>query len=185
MMEVLFRGPSKWEFITSSTGGVGVAFVAVEGGKIFMKSPQKAAVSFYYGAAGVGLSAGLKLPKIGKVQVRGKGVTAAIAPASFPNMGQLYVLDSFKGDDLTISDIQGACVFVEIAGGIIAGVSATAMLVGMDVRWLAGLVVPLAPTIAYFDYKFLSSAKGLLVMGGATAGLQAGAGIGAFLGGLY
>jgi len=181
------KKPSAWSFVTSSSGGIGVEFVAAEGGKIFFKDPGGNDISFAYGAAGAGLYAGLKLPKIGKLQVNvlGKGVMGAIAPASFPNAGRLYVLDTFAGNELGRTDINGVCLFVEIAGGLIAGVSATAMIVGMDPRWLAGLMAPVAPVLAYIDYRMLQSATGLLVMGGINAGLQGGAGIGAFLGGLW
>lgn len=181
------KSPSSWNFVTSSTGGLGVEFVAAEGGTIYFKDPSGKDVSFSYGAAGVGIAAGLKLPKIGKMQVnvKGKGVVGAIAPASFPNAGKLYVLDTFAGAELTQSDIRGVCLFVEIGGGIIAGVSATAMVVGMNPAWLAGLALPFAPVLMAIDYKLLQSATGLLVMGGVNAGLQAGAGAGAFLGGLW
>ena len=141
MRVAVIKKPSAWQFVTSSTGGVGVEFVAAEGGKIFLQNPQGVTESFYYGAAGVGISAGLKLPKIGKLQinVKGKGVAGVIAPASFPNGGKLYVLDNFDGDELATSDIQGVCMFVEVGGGLVAGVSATAMLVGMNPAWLAGI----------------------------------------------
>ena len=33
-MDVLVKAQSKWKFSTSSTGGLGVEFVAVEGGAI-------------------------------------------------------------------------------------------------------------------------------------------------------
>ena len=141
MSSVLVTRPSAWKFTTSSTGGVGVEFVAVEGGKIFLENPKGDTVTFCYGAAGVGIAAGIKLPKIGKIQInaKGKAVGGAIAPAAFPNGGKLYLLDSFAGSELTTTDIQGVCAFLEISGGIIAGVSATAMLVGMNPIWLAGL----------------------------------------------
>jgi hypothetical protein len=189
-MNIFIKGESAWQFVTSSTGGIGVEFVAAEGGKIFLNNPQGKQITFYYGSAGVGLSAGLKLPKIGKVQVnvKGRSVVGAIAPAAFPNGGKLYILDTFAGTELTEKDIQGVCAFLEIGGGIIAGVSATAMLVGMNPIWLAGLGLAAAAGPAgmiYLDYRLLRSATGLLVMGGLNAGIQAGAGVGAFLGGLY
>ena len=83
MRTVFLKNESAWQFVTSSTGGIGVEFVAAEGGKIYLQNPQGQAVTFYYGAAGAGLAAGLKLPKIGKleVKVKGKGVVGSIAPA--------------------------------------------------------------------------------------------------------
>jgi hypothetical protein len=138
------------------------------------------------GGAGVGLSAGIKLPKIGKVQLklRGKGVGAVAAPASFPNTGKLYVLESCDSDELDESAIQGVCMFVEAAGGIVGGGFGTAMIFGMSPVWLA-TAIALGPYGSIASTKLLSSATGVLLMAGLSAGIQAGAGIGAFLGGLY
>jgi hypothetical protein len=181
--------PSAWQFVTSSSGGLGVEFVVVEGGMIYLQDPSGKNVSFLYGAAGAGLSAGFKLPKIGKLQinVKGKAVGGAVAPAAFPNMGKLYVLDTCPTDDLTQDAIRGVCLFAEIGGGLVAGVSGTAMIFGMSPTWLAAIAAsgPMAPLTAYFDYKLLQSATGILVMGGLNVGVQAGGGIGGFLGGLW
>jgi len=190
MRTMFLKKESAWKFVTSSTGGVGAEFVAAEGGKLYFQDPQGKDVTFVYGAAGVGYSVGLKLPKIGKleVKVKGKSVFGAIAPAAFPNAGKLYIADTFSGNELSQNDIRGVCVFLEVAGGLVAGVSATAMLVGISPVWLAGLSLapvggPLA--MAYLDYKMIEAATGLLVMAGVNVGLTAGGGIGAFIGGLY
>jgi hypothetical protein len=183
MQALTIRKPSAWEFVTSSTGGAGIAFVAADGGQIYFKDPDQNDVSFMFGAAGLGWSAGIKLPKLGKLQVREQGVGGIIAPASFPNWGKLYILDTFDGQELTRRDIRGVCLFVEIAGGVVAGVSATAMLLGMDPMWVPGLAVPIAELV--IEYELLRSATGLLIMDGMNAGVQAGAGAGAFLGGLW
>lgn len=181
--------PSAWQFTTSSSGGIGVEFVVAEGGKIFLKDPTGNAVSFAYGGAGIGLAAGVKLPKIGKLQVnvKGKGLTGAIAPAQFPNGGKIYVLDSFSGTELTTSDLQGVCMFLEIGGGMVAGVSATAMLLGMSPVYLAACAAAsaLPAAAALLSQDLLNSATALLVMGGLNAGIQAGGGVGAYLGGLW
>jgi hypothetical protein len=175
---------SAWTFVTSSTGGIGVEFVAVEGGALFFQDPSGAPDTFYYGAAGAGLSFGLKLPKIGKIQIKNKSVGAVIAPNSFPNMGKLYILETFDGDELAESDIEGVCMFVEIGGGLIVGGSATAMILGMNPLWLPTIVLP-PPMSTVGQQMLIKSATGLLVMAGVTAGVQAGGGIGAFIGGIY
>ena len=197
---VTIKKESAWQFVTSSTGGVGIEFVAAEGGTLYFKDPGGAADYFVYGAAGAGLTYGFKLPKIGKLNVqipkiRGKSVGGIVAPAAFPNAGKLYILDSFKGDELAESDIQGVCMFLEIGGGVIAGVSGTAMLVGMSPAWLAAAVAasgaspiagPIAPIANMYVWQRLTeTATGLLVMGGLNVGVQAGIGGAAFLGGLY
>ena len=109
---LMIKHESAWKFQTSSSGGIGVEFVAAEGGSIILKDPSGAVVSFPYGGAGAGLTAGFKLPKIGKIalNVKGKSVGGVIAPSFFPNAGGLYVLDSFEGDDFKRSDITGVHV---------------------------------------------------------------------------
>jgi hypothetical protein len=177
---------SAWKFQTSSSGGIGVEFVAAEGGSIVFKDPSGAIVSFPYGAAGAGLTAGFKLPKIGKLalNVKGKSVGGVLAPSFFPNTGTLYVLDSFDAEDFKRSDITGVCMFAEVGGGVIVGGSATAMIVGMNPMWLAAtLVTPMLMPI--IEDQLLESATGLLLMAGLNAGIQAGAGLAAFLGGLF
>ncbi|HEY1412419.1 MAG TPA: hypothetical protein VGF36_09765, partial [Rhodopila sp.] len=106
---------SAWTFVTSSSGGLGVEFVMGEGGTLYLRNPNGASVPFRYGALGVGLAAGFKLPKIGKLEVniKGKSVAGLIAPAAFPNAGTLYVLDTCRSNDLTQADIRGGCLFVE------------------------------------------------------------------------
>ncbi len=54
---------SAWKFETSSTAGVGIEFVAAQGGAIYLSDPKGSSQKFRYGAAGVGLTFGLKLPK--------------------------------------------------------------------------------------------------------------------------
>jgi hypothetical protein len=106
-----------------------------------------------------------------------------VAPGNFKNWGELYILDTFAGEELTQADIRGLCLFIEVGAGIGLGVSATAMVVGMDPVWLPALAMPMAELLV--EYELLQSATGLLVMGGVNAGVQAGWGAGAFLGGLW
>jgi len=185
-MSLLIKKDSLWQFSTSSSGGLGVEFVAIEGGKIWLTDPAGNTVTFYYGAAGAGLAAGLKLPKIGKVQlkIRGKGAGGVAAPASFPNAGKVYVLDTFAGEELTKSDISGVCLFVEAFGGLVGGGSATAMVFGMSPVWL-GMAAALAPISSLAIQRMLSTATGVLLMAGVNVGIQAGGGFGAFIGALY
>jgi hypothetical protein len=177
---------SAWQFITSATGGAGVEFVAAEGGRIYLQSPAGGQVVFTYGGAGLGLSAGLKLPKIGRIQFRGRSFNVAGAPAAFPNTGAIYILDNFLGDELTQDDITGVCIFAEISGGLVGGGSATAMLLGMDPLWLAGVMVAAAAPVLEpaAVTGLLASATGVLLMAGLNLGIQAGGGAAVYVGGL-
>ncbi len=89
---ILIKGVSGWTFITSATGGLGVEFVAVSGGAIYLADPEGKPHTFHYGGLGVGLTAGAKIPKIGKVNfaIKGKDVGAVVAPAAFPNTGRVH-----------------------------------------------------------------------------------------------
>jgi hypothetical protein len=185
-MSLFIKKPSEWQFETSSSGGAGVEFVMVEGGRIWLRDPGGTVNTFMYGSAGVGLAAGIKLPKIGKIQLqlRGKATGGVVAPSAFPNTGKVYVLDSFEGSELRAKDIQGVCMFVELYGGVVVGGSATAMIFGMNPLWLAGAIA-LGPMGSFASAKLLSSATGILLMAGVNAGIQGGGGVGAFVGGLF
>jgi len=187
MPYINIKDESAWEFKTSGAGGLGLGIVVAEGGILFFKDPGGQNMTFRYGAAGVGYSIGLKLPKIGKLQLKGRGAGAAAAPPSFYNVGKLYILDSFKGNELTKEDIRGVCAFVQLGAGVVAGGSDTALLVGMNPVFLAAsigaLPVPLA--MVFFQSQLVKSATGLLMMRGLNVGVQAGFGSGIYLGGLY
>lgn len=182
---------SGWQFITSSSGGIGVEFLTAEGGAIYLSDPRKARQTFKYGAAGAGISCGLKLPKIGKIdlpKIKGKGVGGIAAPSAFPNAGKIYILDTFAGNELNRSDITGVCMFVEIGGGFGVGGSATGMILGMDAVWLAGTMATMevcGDLAILAARRLLESATAILVMAGLNAGLQAGAGGAAYLGALF
>jgi hypothetical protein len=90
---------------------------------------------FYYGALGVGPALGFKLLKLGKIT----GVTGSVE--DFPSAGTVRMCNQFKKTELSISDINGGCSFMEIGAGVVWGKSQTAMLVGMDPMLLATSLV--------------------------------------------
>ena len=90
----------------------GLGYFAASGGEVVLNPPSGAPKGFYYGAAGVGLSIGLKkIPKIGKIldarslSERGTGV---VAPKSFWNHGVVYGVDGVSGDEQSVQDFR-AC----------------------------------------------------------------------------
>lgn len=177
---------SAWTFETSASGGVGVSFVAAEGGAFYLRDPKNKRVVLRFGAVGAGLSWGLRLPKLGKInlpKIKGKSVGGVVAPAAFPCTGKIYILDSFGGSELTRQDITGACVFAEVYAGAVAGGSSAAILFGMNPAWLAGFALgPIAIPIA--EAMLVRGAKGMLLTAGLNVGLVAGAGVGGFIGGI-
>lgn len=171
------KGKSAWDFVTFGSGGIGLGYFAAEGGTIVLKNPSsKNDESFYYGGAGVGLSAGLKIPKIGKVQIpTSKGpLTGSAGPTAFPSTGTVFVMEGCPGNELTTSDIQGLCCFAEVGGGIIGGGSAAGMYVGLDPVRLVALAAAATPFVGQIATQFfLSSAKGMILMAGLNVGIQA------------
>ncbi len=126
---------SKWTFDTSGTGGLAVGLVAAEGGVIKLSDPQQNPVNLRLAAIGVGVSFGLKLPKIGKLpvpKIKGKEVGGALAPTFFPNAGWIWKTSACHGADLTHEDFCGPVVFGEIGASIIVAGAGDAMLLGMD-----------------------------------------------------
>jgi hypothetical protein len=187
-MAFIIKKRSAWTFDNASNVGIGVEFVAAEGGKIWLNSPgDEYLVAYYYGGAGPAFSAGIKLPKIGKqlLRIKGKSLGGNISPSSFPNLGGIFILDTFDGDELSATDLTGVCMFVEVGGGLIAGGSATAMILGMDPVWLGAiLATPWMPN-PFFMTKLAKSATAVLVMASANAGVQSGGGVAAYIGGLW
>ena len=190
VIDLMIKKESAWQYQTSSSGALGLEFFAVEGGRIYMKDPQGADASFLYGAGGVGLAYGIKLPKIGKINIPVKGYsgTAGIAPAFFPSTGKLMILESFKGDELTRDDITGVCMFLEIGASFIVGGASYAMLVGMNPVYAAAMAVTAGAATSLLplaESKLLQSATAVLIMAGMNVSVSAGAGAGVFGGALY
>ncbi len=181
LLTVNIEKESTWEFNTFGSGGIGLGIVAAEVGTVVLKNPTTGLdESFYYGGAGPGISFGLKkIPKIGKLEIpitKNVGLTGAVGPTAFPSRGIVYVTEVLGGSDLTTSDIQGPCAFIEVGGGIIGGGSGCAMLFGLDLARVAGVILNpgIAFTLTAGTVKFiLDSAKGVLLMAGLNVGIQA------------
>jgi hypothetical protein len=170
---------SAWAFETFGSGGLGLGLIAAGGGTVILRAPSGEAHQFYYGGAGVGLSAGLKLPKIGKVQIpiKKSGLTGAVGPTSFPSTGMVLKTINASRPDLTQSDISGLCVFIDVGGGLIAGAGGTCLLFGIPLQYGPLLVVP-----GIGGQLFMNAARGILLMAGANVGVQAGGGIAGMIG---
>ena len=164
------RKVSAWQFVTFGSGGLSVGILAGGGGQMILKDPSGTDQTFTYGGVGAGLSAGLKIPKLGKIQVpTPKGpATGSAGPMAFPSTGMVLANTDLPGGDLTKSDIRGLCIFAEVGGGIIIGGSGTSMFIGLDPILLPMVSLPgIGPQI------FLNSAKGMILMAGVNAGVQA------------
>lgn len=175
--------PSRWDYVTASGGGLTVAFVAGSGGSITGEN-----VKLHYSGIGAGIGIGAKLPRFGKVdiKIKGKSVGGVGAAEAFPSDGAVFV-----ADDLTRDDIVGPCMYVEAGGGVALGVSATAMLFGLDPKLLAAAMLANTTPAANLTIspiltrKLMQSASGALVMAGANLGIQAGIGGAVYIGALF
>jgi len=166
---------SQWKYITCSTSGGGIEFVASSGGTILFEDPNGKPTYFRYLGIGAGLSPSIK---IGKFEVD-VPASATFGPTDFPSRGKLFVLDNLSKDELSESDIQGPCAILEVGVGFGAGMSGTMMYVGLD-----PMMLPLLTSPGY-SVAFINSAKGLLIMQGLTKGFQIGGTISVLLGYLH
>ena len=134
--QVSIRETSAWTFNTSGTGGLGVGFFAATGGELVLNPPSGDPKGFYYGAAGAGLSLGIrKIPKIGRI-LDSRGLSerggANVAPKSFWNHGVVYVMDGCPGEDLTAKDFKGVCIAIDVGAGVLVGYAGSALLINVN-----------------------------------------------------
>jgi hypothetical protein len=185
--------PSKWSYKTGATGGASVEFVVASGGTIVLADPGGQESDFYYGGVGVGLGFGLRVPKIKlprfslpelKIpKIAGHEVGGAGSLKSFDSAGLVFMAPAFQGAELSRSDFQGATIYLDGGLGIGYGKAGTAMLLGINPAQLAlGLS---SPALTWLAENAISQAPAVLLMGGTTVGLLAGAGAGILVGYLH
>jgi hypothetical protein len=66
---IIVKKLSAWEYETSASGGIGIGLVAAEGGAIWLYDPKRLRQRFRYGGVGAGLSWGIKIPRVPKIQI--------------------------------------------------------------------------------------------------------------------
>jgi hypothetical protein len=165
---------SKWTFSTSNSGGGSIGFFGGEGGSVTLRDPGGMDVKFAYGALGATIGKGVQLPKIGKMNT--PGITGS--SESFPSSGLVLLAPSFRGSELTVQDICGACTFLEVSGGVAWGEAAYAMTFGINPALFAAYPVVPAAAIQWI----MKSVKGYLLFRGMNYGLQAGGSLGSYVG---
>jgi hypothetical protein len=91
--------------------------------------------------------------------------------------GRVYMSPEFQGNELTVADIEGGCLFGEAGAALTWGHSGYVMSFGMNTALFgAGVLNPLARAYAH------QSVNGYLFFHGNNYGMQAGANIGSFMG---
>ncbi|MDR5741429.1 MULTISPECIES: hypothetical protein [unclassified Caballeronia] len=175
--------PSEWSYSTGATGGVCADVVVASGGSIVLSDPDAKDEAFYYGGIGAGMGVGIKIPRLKLPGLNGKEVGGAGSAKSFPSGGAIFMTDAFRGSELSRRDIQGATVYVDAGGGLLLGAGGSVMFLGIN---SAELILGLSsPGMLYLAERAIAQAPALLVMGGITAGLQAGLGVGLLAGYLH
>jgi outer membrane protein OmpA-like peptidoglycan-associated protein len=179
------RKKSLWTFDTSGGIGATAVFVAAGTGHIVLQPPGGGSVTFWYASLGGGVGLGLKnvRPSLGLASSNG----GSLSTEDFFSAGAIWLLDSFAGSELTQTDIEGPCLMTELSAGVLLkGGSVTAMLLGLDARYLqeeieADLIV-IGAGVGGGSFAFLgagramdiagfqSSAKAALIMGGENVG---------------
>ncbi|MBN3723258.1 hypothetical protein [Burkholderia sp. Ac-20379] len=171
-----FLRRSQWEYQTGSTFGASVEFVVGSGGEILLKNPTGTVQRFWYGGLGLGLGAGVKLPKIRlpKLSISGKAISGSGSAEAFPSTGWVYMTSAFSGNELERSDLQGGAVYLDgSAELILGGGSGSVMLLGINAALLS-LALSQVAINPFMLEQVMQHAKALLVMVGVNAGLNAG-----------
>lgn len=183
---------SDWAYETGSSGGLGLGLFAGSGGSITLKNPKQELVRLRYGGLGVGASIGLRLPRVGKIElkIKGKGAGIGGSAEAFPSTGEVFVADDLVGRELTRDDFTGPCLYVEAGAGIAVGASSSAILFGLDPKLLAAAIVMGSTPAgalgsAFIQRQLLQSARGAIISIGVNVSAQVGAGAAAYIGGLF
>ena len=176
MYLVNVKGPSAWKYTGSTTDGISVGIVATQGGVLRFTNPAGQPTAFRFGALGGGLSFGASL----KAAFIPSGAHS-YGPLSFTDRGRLYIVGTRVAGDLTAQDIRGWCSLVTVGGGLLAGVSGSVILLGMDTRLAALCAASLAlsgtGSLGTSYPALLASAKAMLLMGSAGATGAVGGGV--------
>ncbi|KVN94144.1 hypothetical protein WL30_22325 [Burkholderia ubonensis] len=184
---------SNWSYKTGATGGASIEFVVASGGTIVLADPGGRETDFYYGGVGVGLGLGLRVPKIKLPRfslpeiripkIAGREVGGAGSVKSFDSAGLVFMTPAFRGAELAEADFQGGTVYLDGGLGIGYGKAGSVMLLGINSAQLAlGLS---SPAMTWLAENAIAHAPAVLLMGGTTIGLQAGAGAGILVGYLH
>ena len=155
---------SKWTYSTSDSVGGSVDPLAAEVGAIVLKDPSGQKVSFEYGA--VGGSIGWQLLGDTKVDFAGP------LPKVQVGGGQLYILDTFSGAELSRSDLTGGCMLVEAGAGFAVQGSTEAFLLGMNLELMASVFM--GPIGLLTEPLLFRSAKAVLFTWGLNTDLVPG-----------
>ena len=193
------RKKSAWSYDTSAGGSVGAGVVTAGTGSLWFSDPKDLPEKYNYASFGGGLSVGVKVN------------VASSTPESF-SAGSIYILESFRGAELSHKDFEGFSLSLDASVGAGLGASGSIMVLGLSATEVPAALadLTLSPALALeardaaqellqksgwlvagnghpkmggkLVDAFKGAGKALLVMGGFNAGPQITAGVSASLG---
>ncbi|WP_157696082.1 hypothetical protein [Caballeronia temeraria] len=140
------------------------------GGELVLVDPESESHRLFYGRMGTSIELETA---ISTLRSRILNAPVQTGTADSPNLqfdfSPIYMTDAFRGQELSHSDLRGACVYVDAGRRFLAGVPA--MLLGINAAEMSvGLSSPADLRIAE---RAIARAPAVLLLRGATAGLHA------------
>ena len=171
---------SEWEFVTSASGSLAIETpvihvgVNVTGGGLWVKNSRtNTAETLKYG--GIGGSVGVGLVPV--------PFDFSFSIPQMPSAGVIYKFP-FAGRSLSLGELKGAFVMIEVSGDVGAGLSGALMFLGGSTFWssVAGTVSAGAMQIP----TLLATSNACVRFGGLTASLiPVSAGVNLYVGGVF
>ena len=155
-MYIRVKAKSKWRYITSGETSVS-AGVGIAKGVVQLKSPISYMFNYHYVSISIGLDVGVSI--------------GTYSDADTFSVGDIWLAEKFRGQELSPSDLEGFCNVRVIGGGIGVGASGTVMVLGLSANDV-GLGLTITPVGRNQD-----GPTALLAMAGFNSGAQVQAGI--------
>lgn len=118
MFRIRKNGKSSWKYETSAGSSVSVGPASAATGTIWLTNPTGGKYSFNFVSAEGGVSVGSPVN------------LAYTTPESY-SAGDIWILDKFRGNELTAHDFEGFCLITDATIGVGLGASGTVMLLGI------------------------------------------------------
>lgn len=180
--------PSAWQFETSGGMGLTIEFFAATGGELVLRDPRSGQHRLQYGGVGVGVGLPFKIPRFGHLDPHhlnlkpyGRSVSVSGGPESFPNTGEVLVLDSFGKGELQLSDFIGGCLIGEASMSLGVGASVQVFLMGCNPTALKRTLEDIANLTAN-DLFRLPPFNAMILIAGVGAAVSAGVSATAYAG---
>lgn len=177
---------SKWDFETSAGMTINLGSTAFAGGMISLKDPDNQTHHLHFGALGAGFGVGARLTRIDvpDTLARNYDLSGSGSTKDFYSAGDVFMTKAFKGNELSLADIQGAAIYVDASISMIASGAYDLMFLGIDPVFVEAVV--LTPAFKWGVINIaINEAKSVLLMRSLSMGPQVGMGINGMVGLLH